>query len=215
MGTALGPVDPTAEPWAAVVEVGARRVAFSMDRPLGELSLLRRPVDRLLAASGAVNGSAILEDGRIVLMLAAAGLVRQSDRRGRAPRAAASPAPRPSRVLVVDDSAVVRDLMAQVLEHAGFAVAVAPGGVDAMTVFSSRRPDVVLLDIDMPDIDGFEVLRRIREVDATVVVVMLSLRSSPADRHRAELLGASAYFTKAEFQEPTLVDTLRRLIGAP
>jgi DNA-binding response OmpR family regulator len=104
--------------------------------------------------------------------------------------------------------------MAQVLEHAGFGVAVASGGAAALTEFSSRRPDIVLLDIDMPGIDGFEVLRRIRDMDGTVPVVMLSLRSSPADRHRAELLGASAYFTKAEFQETTLVDTLRRLMGS-
>jgi len=213
MGAALGPVDPIAEPWAAVIEVGTRRVAFSMDRPLGEVALLRRPVDRLLAASGAVNGSAILEDGRIVLMLAAAGLLRQSDRHGRGAPLAAPSAPRRSRVLVVDDSAVVRDLMAQVLEHAGFAVAVAPGGAEALTEFSARRPDLVLLDIDMPVVDGFEVLRRIRDVDATLPVVMLSLRSSPADHRRAERLGASAYFTKAEFQETTLVDALRRLVG--
>jgi chemotaxis protein histidine kinase CheA len=213
MGAALGPVDPTAESWAAVVEVGARRVAFSMDRPLGELSLLRRPIDRLLAVSGAVNGSAVLEDGRIVLMLAAAGLLRQSDRRGAGTRSLAGPAPSPSRVLVVDDSAVVRDLMAQVLEHAGFSVAVSSGGAEGIAEFLSRRPDVVLLDIDMPGLDGFEVLRRIRDADATVPVVMLSLRTSQADQHRASLLGASAYFTKSPFQETSIVDTLRRLVG--
>jgi two-component system, chemotaxis family, sensor kinase CheA len=212
MGRVLGPVDPTAEPWAAVVEVGTRRVAFSMDRPHGELPLLRRPVDRLLAASGAVNGSAILEDGRIVLMLAAAGLIRQSDRKGpREPRAAAPPARR-SRVLVVDDSAVVRDLMTQVLEHAGFDVTVAPGGAEGIAEFTAGPPDIVLLDIDMPEVDGFEVLRRIREADGAVPVVMLSLRTSQADQHRASLLGASAYFAKSQFQETTIVDALRRLV---
>jgi two-component system, chemotaxis family, sensor kinase CheA len=214
MGRVLGPVDPTAEPWAAVVDIGTRRVAFSMDRPHGELPLLRRPVDRLLAASGAVNGSAILEDGRIVLMLAAAGLIRQGDRKGpREPRAA-SPSARRSCILVVDDSAVVRDLMTQVLEHAGFEVAVAPGGAEGIAEFSARRPDIVLLDIDMPEVDGFEVLRRIREADGAVPVVMLSLRTSQADQHRASLLGASAYFAKSQFQETTIVDALRRLIEA-
>jgi two-component system chemotaxis sensor kinase CheA len=215
MGTALGPVDPTSEPWAAIVEAGTRRVAFSMVRPLGELPLLRRPVDRLLAASGAVNGSAILEDGRIVLMLAAAGLIRQADRRGLGARALPPAAPRTSRVLIVDDSAVVRDLMTQVLEHAGFEVAVAPGGADAMAEFEARPPDAVLLDIDMPDVDGFEVLRRIRSKDAAVPVVMLSLRTSPADQQRASLLGATAYFAKSQFQETTIVDALRRLVEAP
>jgi CheY-like chemotaxis protein len=161
-----------------------------------------------------VNGSAILEDGRIVLMLAAAGLIRQSDRRGPRERPSVSPPARRSRVLVVDDSAVVRDLMMQVLEHAGFDVTVAAGGAEAITEFSAGRPDIVLLDIDMPEIDGFEVLRRIRDADGSVPIVMLSLRTSQADQHRASLLGASAYFAKSQFEETTIVDALRRLVEA-
>ncbi len=82
MAKVLGPPEPEAEDWAAIVEVGSRRLAFSMSRPIGELSLLRRPIDKLLSWAGAVNGSATLEDGRMVLMLAAAGLVRQSERFG-------------------------------------------------------------------------------------------------------------------------------------
>jgi two-component system chemotaxis sensor kinase CheA len=211
MGMALGVGKPSYEPWAAIVEVATRRIAFSIDRPLGEIALLRRPVDRVLSIAGAVNGSAILEDGRIVLMLAPSGLLRQSERHGLAPPPeVAKPASRKLRVLVVDDSAVVRDLMTQVLEQAGFEVTVAAGGGEGVTAFLARRPDAIMLDVDMPGIDGFEALRRIRAQDDAIPILMLSLRASAADRQRASLLGATDYFVKSQFQETTIVDAIRR-----
>jgi two-component system chemotaxis sensor kinase CheA len=162
-----------------------------------------------------VNGSAILEDGRVVLILAPSGLLRQSERRGLAPPAPlAEPALRKTRVLVIDDSAVVRDLMTQVLEHAGFHVAVAAGGGEGIAEFLARRPHAVILDVDMPGIDGFEALRRIRGEDEAVPVLMLSLRASAADQQRAAVLGASAYFVKSQFQETTIVDAIRRFVEA-
>jgi two-component system, chemotaxis family, sensor kinase CheA len=214
MAAALGRDEPRVESWAAIVEVATHRIAFAMERPLGELALLRRPVDKVLALAGSVNGCAILEDGRIVLILAPAGLLRVSERRGdrhlsSVPSAIGS---RPL-VLVVDDSAVVRDLMAQVLDLAGFEVAVASGGTSGLAGFLESRPSAVLLDVDMPDLDGFEVLRSIRRSDAAVPVVMLSMRASAADRERAANLGATAYFVKSQFEETTLVDALRRYVG--
>jgi two-component system chemotaxis sensor kinase CheA len=215
MGATLGPADPVFEPWAAIVEVASRRVAFSMDRPLGEIPLLRRPVDRVLSRSGAVNGSAILEDGRLVLILAPSGLLRQSERHGLVMRApTAKPSVKKARVLVVDDSAIVRDIMTQVLEHAGFDVAVAAGGEEALGELSDRRPHAILLDVDMPGIDGFETLRRIRERDEVLPVLMLSLRASASDKQRAAALGATAYFVKSQFEETTIVEAIRRFVEA-
>jgi two-component system, chemotaxis family, sensor kinase CheA len=214
LGGALGLEQLQLESWAAIVEVAARRIAFSMDRPLGEIALLRRPVDKVLSVSGAVNGSAILEDGRVVLMLAPTGLLRQSERRALAAEAPVEEvSARKIRVLVVDDSAVVRDLMTQVLELAGFDVSVASGGAQGIAVFLERTPEVVILDVDMPEVDGFEVLRRIRRKDESLPVLMLSMRSSAADQQRALSLGATAYFVKSEFQETTVVDAIRRYAG--
>jgi CheY-like chemotaxis protein len=112
-------------------------------------------------------------------------------------------------VLVVDDSAVVRDLVAEILGYAGYEVRLASGGEQALSAFRERRPDIVLLDIDMPKMDGFEVLRHVR-AESEVPVVMLSLRAAPEDQRRAASLGASAYVVKSQFQETTLVETIRR-----
>jgi two-component system, chemotaxis family, sensor kinase CheA len=215
MGVTLGPPHVEQEAWAAIVEVATRRVAFAMDRPIGELPLLRRPVDKVLSGSGAVNGCAILEDGRIVLILAPTGLLRQSERRAFVPESMSRRAvPEKTRVLVVDDSAVVRDLMAQVLDLAGFDVSVASGGASGISAFLEWRPQAVILDVDMPVVDGFDVLCRIRQEDEAVPVLMLSMRASAADQQRARALGATAYFVKSEFQETTIVDAIRRCVGS-
>jgi chemotaxis protein histidine kinase CheA/CheY-like chemotaxis protein len=197
------------EDWVVVVESGEHLWALSVARLLGEYSLLRRPVDRVVGSVGLIAASATFEDGRLVLILSVAGLVRQSKgvlgARSVQPGAAA----RIVQVLVVDDSAVVRDLMTEVLTHAGFEVRVAAGGEHALALVAERMPDAILLDIDMPKMDGFEVLRRVRE-RSDVPIVMLTLRGSAEDQRRAATLGATAYVIKSQFQESTVLDVLRR-----
>ena len=198
----------TDEGWVVVVESGEQLWAFSVAKLLGEYSLLRRPIDRIVGAVGLIAASATFEDGRLVLILSISGLVRQSKGvLGARPLPAA--APRIVQVLVVDDSAVVRDPMSEILGHAGFSVRVAAGGEQAMALVSEEMPDAILLDIDMPKTDGFEVLRRIRE-RSDVPIVMLTLRASAEDQRRAAALGATAYVVKSQFQEATVIDVLRR-----
>jgi chemotaxis protein histidine kinase CheA/CheY-like chemotaxis protein len=201
------------EGWVVVVESGEHLWAFSVTKLLGEYSLLRRPIDRVVAAVGVIAASATFEDGRLVLILSISGLVRQA-RGVLAVKPPVEAMPRVVRVLVVDDSAVVRDLMTEILVHAGFAVRLASGGDEALARVAEEMPDAILLDIDMPKIDGFEVLRRVRE-QSDVPIVMLSLRASAEDQRRAVSLGATAYIVKSQFQEGTVIDVLRRhTVGA-
>jgi two-component system, chemotaxis family, sensor kinase CheA len=203
--------DRTDESWIIVVESGEHLWAFSVARLLGEHSLLRRPIDPIVGSVGVIAASATFEDGRMVLILSTAGLMRQS----RGPIGARPPpvdAQRVVRVLVVDDSAVVRDLMTEILGHAGFAVRAAAGGEEALAIVADAIPEAILLDVDMPKMDGFEVLRRVRE-RSDVPIVMLTLRASEEDQRRAAALGANAYVVKSQFQEATVVDILRRHTG--
>ena len=115
------------------------------------------------------------------------------------------------RVLVVDDSAIVRDLMTEILRQSGLDVQVANGGDDALSMLARDRPDVVTLDVDMPGMNGFEVLGNIRARHGDLPVVMLTLRASSEDKARATALGADAYVVKTQFQEGSLLDAIRRV----
>jgi two-component system, chemotaxis family, sensor kinase CheA len=208
LGGLLRPGARSQEDWVVVVESGDHFWAFTVGRPLGEHSLLRRPIDRVVGSVGLLSASSTFEDGRLVLILSVPGLARQS-KSVAGPRVETAALPRLVRVLVVDDSAVVRDLMTEILSHAGFAVRAAAGGEQALEAVAEEMPDAILLDIDMPKMDGFEVLRKVRE-QSDVPIVMLTLRVSAEDQRRAAELGATAYVVKSQFQEATVVEILRR-----
>src|SRR5712691_9189721 len=99
------------------------------------------------------------------------------------------------RVLVVDDEPMVREVLARYLEQAGFAVSTAEDGEEALTAFGSEQPDLVLLDLMLPRIDGFEVFRRMRAGSSTPVI-MLTARGEETDRVVGLELGADDYVTK-------------------
>jgi DNA-binding response OmpR family regulator len=98
-------------------------------------------------------------------------------------------------VLVVDDEPMVRDVLARYLEQAGFDVSTADDGEQALSVFGEARPDLVLLDLMLPRIDGFEVFRRMRSASSTPVI-MLTARGEETDRVVGLELGADDYVTK-------------------
>jgi chemotaxis protein histidine kinase CheA/CheY-like chemotaxis protein len=211
---ALGARDDEAPTWAAVLEVGGRRVALALPKLLGEQDLLRRPLDALLGGFEHLSASATLDDGRLVLLLSVAGLLRR-DRPGASsrPAAGAAASTRP-RVLVVDDSLTIVDLVRELLVEAGFEVKTAHDGQAALEVLHAWLPELVLADVDMPVMDGFELLRQVRMRWQHLPVVMLTTRGSADDRRLAASLGASAYLVKSQFEEATLLETVRRYLKA-
>jgi CheY-like chemotaxis protein len=208
--------DGVDEPWAVIVEVSGRRYAFTVPSLIGEFDLVRRPVDAILARFETIAASATLDDGRLVLLLLGGGLLRRADARAGIPLAAASSPQkrRRGRVLVVDDSPVIRDLITEMLAASGMEVVVAPEGGAALALLDGEQPDLILSDVEMPGMDGFELLRRIRARWQHLPVVMLTTRNSAADKQQAATLGADAYLVKSDFQEATLLDTVRRFVSA-
>ena len=99
-------------------------------------------------------------------------------------------------VLVVEDEATVREVICAYLHRAGFPTHEAADGLVAVRAFPDVRPDLVILDLMIPGIDGFEVLRRIRAVDPRVPVIMLTARSTEEDRIAGLEVGADDYVTK-------------------
>jgi CheY-like chemotaxis protein len=121
-------------------------------------------------------------------------------------------AERVPRVLVVDDEAVIRQLIAINLELEGFEVHQAVDGLDALARAGELDPDVVTLDVMMPGLDGWATARRLRADPATrrARIVLISARTRPADVERAREAGADAYVTKP-FDPDDVVEAVRRL----
>ncbi|MEV0561115.1 response regulator transcription factor [Dactylosporangium sp. NPDC050588] len=122
------------------------------------------------------------------------------------------------RVLVVDDDPTVSDVVRRYLEREGFTVALAGDGRQALDSYDAERPDLVVLDLMLPGIDGLEVCRRLRAQDRTLPVIMLTALGEESDRVLGLELGADDYVTKP-FSPRELVlrvqSVLRRAIPAP
>jgi two-component system, chemotaxis family, sensor kinase CheA len=200
---------------ALIVTSEDRRVALGVSRLMAEHELLRRPADALVAAAGIIVASAMLDDGRCVLVPSIPALFRRIDAgQARGPRRGASPAATPTRVLVVDDSAIVRDLVVSILDALGYETEQCADGGAAIESIEAEPPDLVICDVEMPVMDGFEVLKRARARWPQLPFVMLTTRGAPEDRRLAVTLGANAYLVKSEFEQTRLVETVRRLAGA-
>jgi len=209
---------------AVVVGDGTQRFALEIDEFAGECDLVVRPLDPRLGRVPDVAAASTLPDGSPVLILDVDDLVRSIDalisggRLTRARRAAAGTPPRRvKRVLVVDDSLTVRELERRLLEGAGYEVDVAVDGMEGWNALRLGDYDLVLSDVDMPRLNGIELVRRIK-ADARlrdVPVVIVSYKDREEDRLRGLQAGADHYLTKGSFQDETLARVVRDLIGEP
>ena len=169
------------------------------------------------AAVPGLSGATLLGDGRVVLILDLLGQLRGQQRRlARLPggndgqRQLLGPAPRQRLlVMVVDDSVTVRKVTSRLLERHGMSVLTAKDGVDAMALLEAHRPDVLLLDIEMPRMDGFEVATRIRHDERLkdLPIIMITSRSGQKHRDRAMAIGVNDYLGKP-YQESVLLQSI-------
>ena len=118
-------------------------------------------------------------------------------------------------VLIVDDSVTVRKVTSRLMERQGFEVETAKDGVDALEKLQELRPDVVLLDIEMPRMDGFEVLRSVRRDEALkdLPIIMITSRTGEKHKQQAMELGVNEYLGKP-FQEANLIATIEEVIAS-
>jgi two-component system, chemotaxis family, sensor kinase CheA len=210
---ALGlPHDPD-ESVALVLELSGRKFGASVARVIGERELIRRPAEKLLHNTG-IGASAVLEDGRIVLLpeLNFVGRALRA-RIGQLVPGSVAQEQRRHRVLVADDSPVVRELVTEILSGAGLLVEQANDGAAALQSILQSEPDLVVSDVEMPRMNGFDLLAEVRRRTQRLPVVMLSTRGSAEDRKRATRLGANAYLVKTEFHSESLLEVVRRFVN--
>jgi two-component system sensor histidine kinase and response regulator WspE len=209
-----------------VVSDRSHRFGVVVDSFLGERDLEVRPLDPRLGKVPDISSASVLEDGVPVLIVDVEDLVRSIDnllggrRLGSLTAAvdgATAAAGGPKRVLVVDDSITVRELERQLLEARGYAVDVAVDGVDGWNAVRSGRYQLVISDVDMPRMDGIELVRSIKSDPRlqAIPVVIVSYKEREEDRIRGLEAGADGYLTKSSFHDQTLLDTVSDLIGEP
>ncbi|HEX2689263.1 MAG TPA: response regulator [Kofleriaceae bacterium] len=196
---------------AAIVAYEGRRWAVSLPDVVGDMELLRVPVDAAVASLGPFAASGTLDDGRLVLVVNLDALLSRPRHAAEVARAQIRARGR-RRVLVVDDSPIVRDLLVELLSSVGLEVRSAGDGAAALELLAEQPADLIVSDVEMPIMDGFELLRQLRERSLRVPVVMVTTRGSVSDRAMAAELGADALIVKSEFENAHLLETVRRFV---
>lgn len=210
LDTALGHHLPV-----VLVRNEGRRYAVQVDGLIGSREVVVKTLGTQFSRVPGLSGATVLGDGRVVVILDLQALLRDQ-------LTLVVPTPVVQvqeeeddvpTVMVVDDSVTVRKVTGRFLEREGYRVITAKDGVDAMRVLQDHTPDVMLLDIEMPRMDGFEVARLVRSTQRlkNLPIVMITSRTGDKHRDRALAMGVNHYLGKP-YQEDVLLDVVRELL---
>ena len=201
-----------------VLATSERRIAFQVDEVVGEQEVIVKSLGPQLVRVRNVGGAAVLGTGKVVPILNVADLMKSAVKTSPRPaptREIEEPiAPRQRSILVVDDSITARTLLKSILEAAGYLVRTAVDGAEAFATLRETQFDVVVSDVDMPRLNGFDLTARIRadRKMADLPVILVSALESREDRERGIDVGANAYIVKSSFEQSNLLDTVRRFV---
>lgn len=191
-------------------------IAFLVDEVLGEQEVLLKSLGPQLARVRNVAGATVLGSGKVAPILNVADLVKSAARgTGRAPLLQSEEgAAGGVKVLVVEDSITSRTLLKSILESGGYSVTTAVDGLDALGKLKEGGFDVVVSDVEMPRMDGFELTARIREDPelGELPVVLVTALGTREDRERGVDVGANAYIVKSSFDQSNLLEVVKRLV---
>jgi two-component system chemotaxis sensor kinase CheA len=208
---------PFARQTVLLCETSDGRFGLLVDAVHEEQELVFKELKGPLRNQRTFTGAALLGNGDIVPIL---DVITLFELVSRAPSMHSSPViprrvpARPCRVLVVDDSLVAGELQKNILLAAGYQSEIAQDGVEALDLLGQKIWDLVIADVDMPRMDGFELTVRLRadERYREIPVIIVTSRDSLEDRRRGFEVGADAYVLKREFDQTQLLDTVRRLV---
>ena len=198
-----------------LVRSGEHRVAIQVDSLLGNRQIVVKSVGAQLSTVRWFTGGTILADGQIALILDVNSLVRMdSAQQLVAPAEVSAPVSKGVSVMVVDDSITVRKVTSRLLERHNMHVITAKDGVDAVTLLQEQHPDVMLLDIEMPRMDGYELARHMRSTPelSDIPIIMITSRTGDKHRSRALELGVKRYLGKP-YQEAELLENIYTVLA--
>jgi two-component system chemotaxis sensor kinase CheA len=208
--------DPSAAP-ILVLGVGEQRVAFAVDAILDEQEVLVKPLRKPLSRVRNIAGATVLGSGRVAPILNVVDLLKSARKSGGGARVAAVTKPAETgakRLLVVEDSITSRMLLKGILESAGYKVKTAVDGLEAFTLLRAEKFDLLVSDVEMPRLNGFDLTMKIRADKklSELPIVLVTALESREDRERGVDVGASAYLVKSSFDQSNLLDAVRRLV---
>jgi two-component system chemotaxis sensor kinase CheA len=190
--------------------------AFQVERVLQKRDVVVRGMTGRLRDLKAVSGASIEPNGSILLVLDVSNLHERSTTVFvTGSRVAEKPADRALSVVVVDDALMVRELQRSILERGGYSVRTANDGAEALAMLAEQPADLVVTDLEMPNMDGFVLTRSIRAHPrlANIPVLMVTSRTSAEDHQRGLDAGADGYMVKTAFDEAGLLTAVSRLLG--
>jgi chemosensory pili system protein ChpA (sensor histidine kinase/response regulator) len=202
---------------------GQSVAAVHVDEMVGNQEVVVKNIGPQLARVSGIAGATVLGNGEVVLIINPVQLAQRADVpefdpnaervAPEVPKMAVQQAERPL-VMIVDDSLTVRRITSRLLVREGFDVLTARDGVDALELLQRESPDVILLDIEMPRMDGFEFTRTIKgnPTSARIPIVMITSRTAEKHRNHARELGVDLYLGKP-FQEEELLRHLREMLA--
>ncbi|MDQ0125285.1 two-component system sensor histidine kinase and response regulator WspE [Pseudomonas lini] len=218
------PASQSGQQTLKVVVIREREAIYgvAVERFIGERTLVVLPLDERLGKVQDISAGALLDDGSVVLIVDVEDMLRSVDKllnTGRLERIARQgsqvvEAAR-KRILVVDDSLTVRELQRKLLLNRGYDVAVAVDGMDGWNALRSEDFDLLITDIDMPRMDGIELVSLLRRDNRlqSLPVMVVSYKDREEDRRRGLDAGADYYLAKASFHDDALLDAVVELIG--
>jgi chemosensory pili system protein ChpA (sensor histidine kinase/response regulator) len=199
-----------------LTRVGDLRVALHVDSLIESSRIVVKPLGPQLAGVRWLSGGTILPDGGVALILDALALLRSGAIQDYLPPdvAATGASAAPTCVMIVDDSLTVRRVTARLLRRQNIEVLTAKDGVEALTLLDERRPDLMLLDIEMPRMDGYELTRHVRRSERLKDLPIIMITSRTGDKHRehAFSLGVNRYLGKP-YQESVLLQEINALLA--
>ena len=223
LGSAMGvsrpapPVDGARIP-LLLIRSGEHRVAIYVEGLLGSREIVVKPVGPQISTLRGITGATIMGDGQVVLILDLGVLIRliaatESDELVEIP-AVPEKALEKQLVMVVDDSITVRKVTTRMLERHGYEVLTAKDGVDALAQLQEHHPDVLLLDVEMPRMDGFELATNVRNDGRLkdIPIIMITSRTANKHRQRAMNIGVNVYLGKP-FNEGDLLGNIESLLS--
>ncbi len=208
-----------------LVRSSEHAVAVQVDSLAGSREIVVKSLGPQFAGVHGISGATILGDGRVVVILDLLATIRVlhahlHSQLSAAPGFASGgvrtrtwTASRPTLVMVVDDSVTVRKVTSRLLERNGMNVLTAKDGVDAIAQLQEHKPDIMLLDIEMPRMDGFEVATLVRHDERLkdLPIIMITSRTGEKHRERAMAIGVNEYLGKP-YQESDLLENILKLV---
>jgi len=201
-----------------IVQSVEKRIGLMVDQLLGRQEIVRKNLGGPLKNVRGISGATIIGDGRVILILDIPQIIENAEgvmvRKVQIPSKSA-PAKKRKTTLLVEDTLSTAMLEKNILESAGFSVVIARDGKEALEKANQERFDLVITDVLMPRMDGFELTLRLKKdhLYKDVPIIIVTTRESDADKRRGLEAGAEAYILKSEFTPEGLLETIERFVA--